>query len=239
MRHRIKKAIYIILAFLFLAIGAIGAVLPVLPTTPFLLAASFFFVRGSERFNEWFVSTNLYKNHLDSFVKSRSMTLKTKVRILIFSTTMLIIAICLVNNIYARIVIACVMVCKYYYFIFKIETINKGSGREIHIKKGIENKRAKEKEIVTKMIKIYCKGNKHEDNSPCSKCERLIDYANERIDNCPFMETKTFCSNCKVHCYKAEMREMIRTVMRYSGPRMLFHNPVMAIKHVVESKKVR
>ncbi len=51
------------------------------------------------------------------------------------------------------------------------------------------------------------------------------------------METKTFCSNCKVHCYKPEMREKIRIVMRYSGPRMLFVHPVMCLKHLIESKK--
>ena len=58
-----------------------------------------------------------------------------------------------------------------------------------------------------------------------------------RSDKCPFMETKTFCSNCKVHCYKPVMWEKIREVMRFSGPRMLFSHPVMAVSHVIESKK--
>jgi hypothetical protein len=51
------------------------------------------------------------------------------------------------------------------------------------------------------------------------------------------METKTFCSNCKVHCYKPEMREKIREIMRFSGPRMIFYHPIMAIRHLIESKK--
>lgn len=51
------------------------------------------------------------------------------------------------------------------------------------------------------------------------------------------METKTFCSNCRVHCYKPAMREKIRQVMRFSGPRMLFYHPMLAIRHVVESKR--
>ena len=62
-------------------------------------------------------------------------------------------------------------------------------------------------------------------------------YANIVSDKCPFMETKTFCSNCKVHCYKPEMREKIREVMRYSGPRMIFHHPAAAIRHVILTKK--
>ena len=51
------------------------------------------------------------------------------------------------------------------------------------------------------------------------------------------MENKTFCSNCKVHCYRPDMREIIRTVMRFSGPRMIFHHLIAAIEHIVETKK--
>ncbi len=58
----------------------------------------------------------------------------------------------------------------------------------------------------------------------------------ERSDRCPFMENKTFCSNCKIHCYKPEMREEIRKVMRFSGPRMILHHPIMVIRHLIESK---
>lgn len=47
------------------------------------------------------------------------------------------------------------------------------------------------------------------------------------------MEHKTFCSNCRVHCYKPEMREKIREVMRFSGPRMIFYHPVPAVYHVI------
>ena len=131
MKYKIKKLVYIILAFLFLVIGAIGVVLPVLPTTPFLLATSFFFARGSEKFNKWFLSTKLYENHLESFIESRTMTLKTKARILSLSTIMLIIAIYLVNNIYARLTIICVIIYKYYYFIFNIRTFKPRSDKQI------------------------------------------------------------------------------------------------------------
>ena len=72
------RIIWLVIAFLSLGIGAVGVVLPVLPTTPFLLLASFCFAKGSERFHRWFVGTRLYRNHLDSFVKDRAMTLKTK-----------------------------------------------------------------------------------------------------------------------------------------------------------------
>lgn len=100
----------------------------------------------------------------------------------------------------------------------------------------IKTKRQKEKDTVALMIEIYCKKH-HKSKHLCQECQKLKDYAFERSDKCPFMETKTFCSNCKVHCYKPDMRQKIREVMTYSGPRMLFHHPIMAIKHVIETQK--
>ena len=104
-------------------------------------------------------------------------------------------------------------------------------------KQKIESKREREKRTVSLMIRIYCKKKHGTKKGLCSECEALDTYARMRSDKCPFMETKTFCSNCKVHCYKADMREKIRAVMRFSGPRMIFSHPIMAIRHVIESKK--
>ncbi|WP_392885771.1 YbaN family protein [Eubacterium limosum] len=117
------KTLYLIIGFLFFGLGAIGVILPVLPTTPFLLVASYCFARGSKRFNDWFLSTKIYQKHLDSFVKERAMTLKTKISLLSFASAMLILAFCLVDIIYARILIIAVMIFKYYYFICRIKTI--------------------------------------------------------------------------------------------------------------------
>ena len=117
------KTLYLIIGFLFFGLGAIGVILPVLPTTPFLLVASYCFARGSKRFNDWFLSTKIYQKHLDCFVKERAMTLKTKISLLSFASAMLILAFCLVDVIYARILIIAVMIFKYYYFICRIKTI--------------------------------------------------------------------------------------------------------------------
>lgn len=99
-----------------------------------------------------------------------------------------------------------------------------------------QDKREREKRIVTEMIRLYCR-RMHHSKTLCAECKSLAEYASSRSDKCPFMETKTFCSNCKVHCYKSEMRERIRIVMRFSGPRMIFYHPVMAVRHVIESQK--
>lgn len=105
------------------------------------------------------------------------------------------------------------------------------------MKQNTEQKRQREKRVVREMIGVYCRGNHGtKKGALCDTCAALAAYAETRSDKCPFMESKTFCSNCKVHCYKPDMREAIRQVMRYSGPRMLFHHPVMALRHVLENK---
>lgn len=105
------------------------------------------------------------------------------------------------------------------------------------MKQTIESKRQQEKETVSLMIALYCHKKHGTKKELCAECATLNVYARMRSDKCPFMETKTFCSNCKVHCYKPEMREEIREVMRFAGPRMLLYHPVMAIRHVIETKK--
>lgn len=101
----------------------------------------------------------------------------------------------------------------------------------------MENKREREKQTVSLMIRLFCKKNHGMKKNLCPACQKLQDYAMLRSEKCPFMETKTFCSNCHVHCYKPEMREKIREVMRFSGPRMILYHPVMAIRHLMESRR--
>ncbi|MDO4174243.1 MAG: nitrous oxide-stimulated promoter family protein [Eubacteriales bacterium] len=103
----------------------------------------------------------------------------------------------------------------------------------------LERKRRKEQQVVAEMIALYCR-KKHvrrKGQPLCPDCRALLEYAQTRSAHCPFMEQKTFCSNCRVHCYKPDMRENIRRVMRFSGPRMLLYHPLLAIWHVVCSKK--
>ena len=100
-----------------------------------------------------------------------------------------------------------------------------------------QTKREREKRMVFQMIALYCRKKHHTRGDLCPQCAALDAYAKMRADKCPFMETKTFCSNCRIHCYKPDMRAKIREVMRFAGPRMILHHPVAAIRHVVETKK--
>ncbi len=100
-----------------------------------------------------------------------------------------------------------------------------------------QTKREREKRMVSQMIALYCCKKHHTRGDLCPQCAALDAYAKMRADKCPFMETKTFCSNCRIHCYKPDMRAKIREVMRFAGPRMILHHPVAAIRHVVETRK--
>ena len=120
------RIVWLLFGFLSMGIGAVGVVLPVLPTTPFLLLASFCLAKGSERFHKWFTGTKLYKRHLDSFVKNRAMTLKTKFSLLIPASCMLLLAFLAMRNVYGRVFIVFLIVFKYVYFFTKIRTIPAG-----------------------------------------------------------------------------------------------------------------
>ena len=106
---------------------------------------------------------------------------------------------------------------------------------KINIKKALEDpeaRRVMEKESLDMMIKMYCHGRHHTKKGElCPECQEFETYAFSRTDHCPFMETKTFCSACKVHCYSPKWKPYVREVMRYSGPRLLFHHPVLTLLH--------
>ena len=125
--NSVKKLFYITIGMIAFVLGAIGVVLPVLPTAPFILLASFCFVRGSEKFDKWFKNTKIYKKHLENFVESRAMTLKQKVSLVLFADFMMLIPFIMVDNIYMRITLIVVSLTKLYYFTFKVKTIKSNS----------------------------------------------------------------------------------------------------------------
>jgi len=96
---------------------------------------------------------------------------------------------------------------------------------------------SKEKTTMEAMIALYCRENHKKTKGLCSDCEELRLYGEKRLENCPFKEDKPTCSKCTTHCYKPDMRERVRKVMRYSGPRMILHHPIMAVGHLVKNLK--
>ncbi len=93
----------------------------------------------------------------------------------------------------------------------------------------------REKRTVDVMIALYCGANHYTKGGLCEECRKLRDYAFARLDRCPFGARKPTCARCPVHCYKLAMKDQIRTVMRYAGPRMLYRHPALALMHQLDS----
>lgn len=118
------KIIYLVLGCLGLALGALGAALPLLPAFPFLMLSTFCFAKSSQRLNDWFLSTKLYKNNLESFVKGKGMTGKTKARIITIVTVTMVFGFLMMGRVpVGRVILAVVWVCHLLYFLFGIKTI--------------------------------------------------------------------------------------------------------------------
>lgn len=127
----IKKIAYVVLGCIGVGLGAVGAVLPLLPAFPFLMLAAFCFARSSERLNNWFIGTKLYKNNLESFVKGQGMTWRTKIRIMIMVTVLMSIGFLMMGAVpVGRIILTCVWVFHILLFCFGIKTY-KEEGNEV------------------------------------------------------------------------------------------------------------
>lgn len=87
------------------------------------------------------------------------------------------------------------------------------------------------------MVQLYCRGHHPGGGGLCPSCAEMQNYALCRLHRCPFGVEKPTCAHCPIHCYKPEMRQRVREVMRYSGPRMLLRHPILALWHFWDGRK--
>jgi predicted amidophosphoribosyltransferase len=95
----------------------------------------------------------------------------------------------------------------------------------------------REARTIRVMIEMYCHDLHGTAEGLCDECMALSTYAMERLRRCPYQEGKTTCAKCPIHCYKPNMREQVRVVMRYAGPRMMLRHPVMAVAHLFDGRR--
>ena len=91
---------------------------------------------------------------------------------------------------------------------------------------------AYEKKTVRLMVELYCRL-RERNRALCADCQALVAYAHQRLDRCKFGNEKCRCKVCSVHCYNPKMREKIRAVMRFAGPRMLFYHPITTLRYLL------
>ncbi len=124
-RSKVVRAIFLIVGCVSFALGTVGIVIPVLPTVPFYLLTAFCFVRGSEKFANWFLGSKLYKNHVGNFAKHRVMTIYGEMLLLIFVSALLMTSMWFINKLAMTIVFSVLIACKYAYFVFRVTPVSK------------------------------------------------------------------------------------------------------------------
>lgn len=123
---KLKQIIFLIIGCLSLALGCVGIVLPILPTVPFFLLTVFCFANSSQKLHDWFVGTQMYKKHLESFVQKKGMTVRTKATILTSVTALMTVGFVLMLRkgiIVPCVILAVVWVCHLVYFLFGVKTV--------------------------------------------------------------------------------------------------------------------
>lgn len=123
---KLKQIIFLIIGCLSLALGCVGILLPILPTVPFFLLTVFCFANSSQKLHDWFIGTQMYKKHLESFVQKKGMTVRTKATILTSVTALMAVGFVLMLRkgiIVPCVILAVVWVCHLVYFLFGVKTI--------------------------------------------------------------------------------------------------------------------
>ena len=124
-RSRILRIIFLVIGIISLALGTIGIFLPIIPTVPLYLLTAFCFVRGNERFANWFLNSKLYLNHMGNFVNHRVMTVYGEMILLVSVTAMLLVSLWLIDKPVMSVVFVVLIAIKYLYFVFRITPIGR------------------------------------------------------------------------------------------------------------------
>jgi len=98
---------------------------------------------------------------------------------------------------------------------------------------------SREEKTFRKMAGIYCRNHHGSGNQLCQKCEQMVEYVMECVSVCPYGGEKPVCGKCRTHCYAPDMREKVRLVMAFAGPRMMVRHPILAIRHCMDVMKTQ
>lgn len=114
------------------------------------------------------------------------------------------------------------------------ESVDPASGAKTTMNP-LKKRLGRERKTMAKMVDIYCHSRHVAADAPlCGECQEFLDYAEVRLQKCPYGLEKPTCANCPIHCYKPGPRARAKMIMRHAGPRMLFRHPYLAIAHKLD-----
>ena len=115
---------------------------------------------------------------------------------------------------------------------------SKSTAMSDRMKTAAQKRRAYELKTIVAMLRMYCRAHHNAERAVlCRECRALQGYACRRLERCVFGDNKPTCAHCTVHCYKADMRERVREIMRWAGPRMVWRHPVLALRHMIAGRR--
>lgn len=100
--YSVKKYLLILLGSLSLAFGVAGIFIPVLPTTPFLLLASFCYLRSSKRMYYWLINHKILGAYIYCYITYKAVPMKTKAGTIVFLWATLILSMLLTSSLHIR-----------------------------------------------------------------------------------------------------------------------------------------
>jgi len=226
----LKKVLLIAVGMLSVGLGVAGIFLPLLPTTPFLLLSAWCFARSSDRFYDWLMNHRVFRIYIRDYLEERGVPLKTKALALaLLWSSIAFSVISVVSLLYVRLMLVLVASVVTLH-ILKLKTLTRENAGHV------SGQRARDRKAIELMLRLYCKNKHQPSNSLCSACRDLLEYAHGRLDHCKYYPRKKACSKCASPCYKPSVRQEMREVMRYAGPRLLYTHPIVALRHLVASK---
>ncbi|MGI6769210.1 MAG: YbaN family protein [Bacilli bacterium] len=119
-----RNIIYIILGSVSLGLGIIGIVLPILPTTPFILLAAYFYLRGSERLYFWLINHKVFGKYVYNYLTHKAIPLRAKISAIVLIWITIPICWILLKNLVFRIIITFIAIIVSIY-IFILKTLKK------------------------------------------------------------------------------------------------------------------
>lgn len=118
----INKYLLIILGTISLIFGAIGVFVPILPTTPFILLASFCYLRSSKRLYKWIIGHKVFGKFIYNYIEHKAVKKSAKISAITFLWLSLGISIVLNNSLNIRLLLTLIGIGVSLY-LFRLNTL--------------------------------------------------------------------------------------------------------------------